>query len=222
MREGRCCKIQIALGLGLLIAGCGVVGCSVTGVEGNGVEGSAQRKLGAFSTVSVGGAFALDLRRGSPQKVVVRGDANLLPLVETTVESGRLRVRCRKSVSPRRGLRLEVVTPTLDGLALSGAAKGTVHGVDSKRFVLRISGAAKLALDGKADALSVTSSGAAKVDARALKVRAAKVHASGAAKVDVDASETLDVQASGAVAVSYSGSPKLTQSLSGACRLTKR
>ena len=39
MREGRCCKIQIALGLGLLIAGCGVVGCSVTGVEGNGVEG---------------------------------------------------------------------------------------------------------------------------------------------------------------------------------------
>jgi hypothetical protein len=195
--------------------------CTMGGVRGNGQVRSEAREVGAFTSIEAGGAYRLQASRG-PRRLEVRTDANLLPLVETSVQSGRLVVRSQETLRPTDGVTVTVSTPELRRVQISGAVKGSVRDLAGDSFEIKLSGAGSLDLSGKVRRFAVSLSGAGRLRADALLAEEATVRCSGAGNVELNAAKTLDVVLSGAGRVTYHGDPKVSERISGVGALVKK
>ena len=190
-------------------------------VEGSGVIAEDVRSVASFSGIDISGFCEVDVTAGQlTDTVTVRGDDNLLSLVQTTVESGVLRIRNDNHIRPKAGLRIVVSTTGIDALAISGAVKATVREIDESVFRLKSSGASKIFLSGRTDSFELRGDGASRIDAGQLVSDNVSVTSSGAGKAIVHATKKLDVKISGAWKVVFHGSPPvINRAVSGAGKI---
>ncbi len=126
-------------------------------------------------------------------------------------------------------LEVDITMPLLVGLDLSGASHATISGFESDRpmeidvsgastlrgdlisgnLTMDASGASTVALDGIGGDLALDASGASTVDLEEFAVADAQVGLSGASSATVNVSGILDVEASGASRLEYTGDPEL-------------
>jgi hypothetical protein len=191
---------------------------------------SQERTVTSFNKVAVGGGFALKVHRGSPQKVVVKADKEVIDEIETKVVDGELRIGLKGSFHWHTGdLEAEVTTPDLIGLEGSGGTKvsgdgpkgkaceiegsgGTeidLKGVACESLKLEVSGGADVKLAGAAKKLDLDASGGVDLDTGALVVADAKLEASGGVSGTVAVSETIDTDFSGGVTLKIKGHPRV-------------
>lgn len=191
-----------------------------TTVRGSGVLKQETRPLAACTEVSVSDALHAELSVGSPLRLTVSGDDNLLPLVRTEVQGQRLVISMRShgSIDTRQPLVVRIALPRLGVLLVQGAAQAEVRGQLSSALQVEVSGASRLAvsglgaaeltstvqgssqitLSGRIKTLKATISGASGLLARELTADAATVSAEGASRIEVCASQRLEVSLSGA------------------------
>lgn len=207
----------------LLIVSLALAAGGCDGVKGDGKPRTESRQVKSFTEVDAAGAFRLLLGIGEAGPLQLSGDANLLPLVVTRVEGGRLKLSTTSSVRPSLPLQVKLTTPELARVAISGASNVNARGLTGARFRLEISGAGEVELAGKVERLEIVISGAGKVQAARLVTKTASVVGSGAGKVELHASESLDVKLSGVGKVLYHGDPKkVTRKISGMGKLIKK
>lgn len=204
--------------------------------RGNGEPASEVRKVEAFDKIDVGGIFELQAEQTSAQNVFevpaepagehyveVRGDANLLPLVDVEAKGGRLRANMHGNVIPDLPLVLIVRTPTLREVELSGAARGEVKGIDGDSLEIEVSGASSLKLAGRVKRLDVDVSGASDVAAAGLVADAVEVESSGASNAEVTANASITADASGASSIVWLGTAtQIDRDASGASSIEHR
>ncbi len=200
-----------------------MLGLSACGTRGSGVLAIEERSLEPFSSIEFGGALDLVVHVGaSEQKVVIRGDDNIVPEISTRVSGDKLIVDHRGWMRPELTLELEVWVPSLEGIDASGATNIEVEGLVGERFDLELSGASDASLRGHVDRFDLELSGASDVDARGLEAASVNVDMSGAGSAKVWATRSLDVDVSGAGEVEYWGEPsEVEQNVSGAGSLRK-
>jgi hypothetical protein len=199
-------------------------------IEGSGDVVTREFDLTGFDKVDVSHAFAVDIRQGESFSVMVGIDDNLVEYLRVEKQGSTLKI----GLQPGRNYlnthaTAEVTMPELTGLDLSGASRGTTSGFKSSRDLnvdssgasrlsgdiecgdarFDVSGASRVNLTGSAEDLVIDASGASTVDLSGFPVAEANVEASGASDVTVNASDRLDVNASGASNVRYLGSPTL-------------
>ena len=196
-------------------------GCHI-GVHGSGVRKTETRELGPFTAIETSGAFEVQVTCQKPPSFEIEGDDNILPLIQTEVRNGVLRVSSSKPYSSRGGISLRITVPDLERLQTSGAGKFHVSDLKNDRFEIHSSGASVVTVAGQTRSLDISTSGAGKIDTHNLRSETAEVSVSGAALVDVYASDELDVTVSGAGRVTYSGNPKVSKHVSGAGQVTKK
>jgi len=201
---------------------CGVALFACTGEPGSGTAAEDTRTVSEFDEVVVSGALQLELSLGKKPALKLSGDDNLLPLIETKVEGSKLTVSSKKNLDPKLPLRLELSAKNVKRVALSGAGKINVEGVDNDALAIELSGAGDVLLKGKTKKLKIGFSGAGKADATGLSASSVSVSISGAGKVELGEPKELDVKISGAGKVRYDGNPKISQKISGAGKLVKR
>jgi hypothetical protein len=199
-------------------------GCHKFGQKsGSGAMKVEKRTVPSFTSVSVSGAYDVEIVVQKDQNVELEGDDNLLPLISTDVRGGVLEVSNSQSLSTRNKLRLRISVPSLEGISSSGASDIVISSVKSEGFGIDISGAGSLKVSGETQALDIKLSGAGDVDAKDLHAQKVNVHSSGAATADVYATEELRADVSGAGNVNYYGDPKsVKEDTSGAGSVTKR
>lgn len=199
----------------------GLTGC---GTRGSGVAASETRELDAFTGIESGGALDLIVHVGAhEQKVVLSGDDNILPVIETRIRGNKLVIEHEGWLRPELPLLLEVWVPSLDTLEASGAINIEVEGLSSGKFDLDLSGATDAELSGRVERLDIDASGAADVDASELEATSVVIDMSGAGEAKVWATQVLEVDISGAGRVVYWGDPTdLRQDISGAGSVRKR
>lgn len=171
-------------------------------VEGSGQSMTEQRDVEPFTELSVRGAVQAQVRIGQPQSVSLIGDDNVIRVIKTEVRDDRLAVEPEKSYNSNLPLRLEIVVPDLDWVAVSGAS------------TVQVSGSA-----GEVDA---EASGASRTRLQDLSAREAEVDATGASTIEVTVSERLTGSASGASTVTYAGDPDVRVSTSGGSNVRRR
>jgi hypothetical protein len=196
-------------------------GCHV-GVHGSGVRKTEKRALPAFNAIETSGAFEVQVNCQQPAGFELEADDNLLPLVETEVRDGVLRVRTTRGYSSSGGIVLRITVPDLASVKSTGAGKFNVSNVKNDNFEIRSTGAATVVASGQSKSLKISSTGAGKIDAHDLRARDADVSVTGAAGVDVYATDELDVTVSGAGRVTYSGNPKVNKKVNGAGQVIKK
>jgi len=207
--------LTLALSSLLLFTGC-------LGVHGSGVRKTEKRDLPAFTSIETTGAFDVEVTCQKSASFEIEADDNILPLVETEVKGGVLRVTTTKNYSSRGGIALRINVPNLESVRSTGAGKFHILDLKNASFKIESTGAATVVAEGQSKSIEISSTGAGKIDAHDLRANTADVRVTGAAGVEVNASDELDVTVSGAGRVTYSGNPKVNKHVSGAGEVTKK
>lgn len=236
----------IGLAMGTAMSGAGAQLISQT--VGNGRITSESRTPGAFSAVMAAGAVDIVVRQGDADRVDIKTDENLLPLLETVVEERRgnrtLVVRWKRGESVRTRHKVEVVVTAirLSAIAIDGAGDVIVEKMDSPQLALAISGAGdmkaqglrsddlKVSIAGSGDLqaagqaarVQISVAGSGDVNTLALAADEVKVKIAGSGDVAVQANKTLDASIAGSGDVSYTGNPTVRKSVAGSGEVRKR
>lgn len=193
----------------VLLIGCG----SATGetpalVDGSGQVRSETRSVGAFDKVEIRHGIDLRLVVGSPRRVSVTAQENLLAMTTTTVSDGRLVVEAERDFFSCDGITVSVTTPTITELVLHDAATGRVDGLDAAMLAVHVDHGATLTMTGSADWLGLSSHGGCAIDLGDFMARDATVELAEGVVVRIGVSDTIAGSATGGVALTISGHPR--------------
>ena len=181
------------------------------------------RTITGFKKIEAGGAINLGISAQNEYGVEIQADDNLLADIKTEVSGETLKIYSEDKISPKTKIIIKISMPAIEGLDVSGASSGNISNVVADSLDLQASGASKIKIDGQVKNLRADANGASSIDAENLRTENAKVEASGASKAMIVAINDLNVSASGASKITYTGEPKnIKQNSSGASSVTKR
>ncbi len=206
--------------IGLAAPGCRFIG---KGVRGSGKRQTEKRELAAFKSLEAAGAFEVNIVCQQSQSFEIEGDDNLLPLIQTDVNDGALRIHSDTQYNASKPIAIRISVPDLEKFTSAGAGDIHISAVKNDQLVLSNTGAANIEAGGQTKFVDIGTSGAGNIDTSKLIAERAKVSVSGAANVDVYASQQLDVSVSGIGSVTYSGNPPIVnKSVSGIGSVSKK
>lgn len=211
---------------------CTVSVPSVTGITGSGNVISLEQDVADFDRIQISHTFAATIRQGDSYSVVIRIDDNLMPYLRVTQQGKTLSISLDTDIGLGFGnttLEADITLPSLAALEASGASNATLvdfaaheglsleasgaskigGSLEAGDVNLTLSGASSASLSGSAQVLTVDASGASSADLEGLPSTDVVVVVTGASTATVNASGTLDADASGASHVTYLGSPTL-------------
>ncbi|HMN06357.1 MAG TPA: head GIN domain-containing protein [Flavobacteriales bacterium] len=228
----------ILLSLTFLSLGACRMDCAV----GTGPVEQRALDIGPFTGIEVGGAISVVIEKGSEQKVVARGQANLIDLLGTEVKSGIWKIRspqCWRTSEP-----FEIHITTASQLASidiggsgdvraanvfgSGRTKLAVHGsgsiqideINEKKIEVSISGSGTATLRGTCAVLDGSISGSGDLNGRELAANEASLKISGSGDATITAISKLTAKVSGSGTVRYAGKPDIESKVSGSGSVT--
>jgi len=217
------------------------------GVTGSGKAQTESRAVSGFQAIATRGSVKLVLRQGTREGVELRGDDNILPLIETrVVDRGgvptlEIGTKDGASYSTREPLVATIDLVTLRSLKLSGSSDVVCEGLKTAALQIVVSGSGRVRMrqlgtddlavtisgsgdaefSGRAGRLSLKISGSGEADTRALEADDVAVTVAGSGDVRVNARKTLAVSLAGSGSVGYTGEATVTSSIAGIGRVKK-
>lgn len=199
-------------------------------VKGNGNIKTEDRQVGSFTAVENKGSFDVEISYGEPATVRVEADENILPIITTKVQDGKLVISTEKGgFNSSHRLKVYVSMTTIDGLAVRGS--GNIHGAG--KFVgrgttqLEVSGSGNLKLsfsefatvealvrgsgnmiltDGAIGNLNAAIYGSGNIDSYATTSKNVMAKTNGSGNVKVMVTGSLIAESNGSGNVYYKGS----------------
>jgi hypothetical protein len=223
----------------LILIGClsaSIQSCMITGVKGSGVVTSVNRSIGPFREIQSYISANIILVKSDSDQLKLEGEDNILPLIGTSVENGRLVIDADKSFSSNKAVKIYVPFKELDGISLYGSGDVTsespvagetldikISGSGDVKLALfvkslrtKISGSGNMNLAGRVETHDIKISGSGKIKALDLLSLHTSAHISGSGTCFVSASDELDASISGSGDILYKNPPaKLHKSVSG-------
>jgi hypothetical protein len=217
-------------------------------VTGSGKAATETRTVAGFQAIALRTPMKLVLRQGTREGVELRGDDNLLPLIETrVVDRGgvpTLELGIKKGTSlatktelvgsvdliTLRALSIhgsgDVVgealkTPSL-AVAISGSGNVRLMQVVADEVSAKVSGSGDIEFSGRARTLGVSISGSGDVNTRALEADDVSVSVAGSGDANVTARKTLAVSIAGVGNVKYAGDAVVKTSIAGHGNVSKQ
>jgi hypothetical protein len=207
-------------------------------VQGSGRIVRQVRQVGNFSGLSLGLPAHVELRIGNTVGLTIEADDKLLPLVETVVEDGTLKIRAAKRNLnlQSKSIRIVVQARSIERLALGGSGSidadalrarkldidlggsGSINlkGVDSDALAVSLGGSGDLkAAGGTTGRLTVSIGGSGDVDLGRVQARSASVTIAGSGDATVWPSNELSATIAGSGDVNYYGDPQVSKSSVG-------
>jgi hypothetical protein len=225
------------------LAAAGHVGAAPWDWGGERVEGSGRivkqaRQVGNFTGLSLGLPGHVELRIGNSESVTIEADDNLLPLVETVVEGGTLKIRPNKRNLSLQSTSIRVVVQarSIERLALGGSGSidadplrgrrldvdiggsGTIRlkGVESDTMAVALGGSGDLqAARGTIGKLTVSIGGSGDVDLGRVQANSASVSIAGSGEATVWPRNELSATIAGSGDVNYYGDPQVSKTTLG-------
>ena len=206
-------------------------------VKGSGVMKTEARNVSGFTSISMSIPGNVEVIQGSTEGVSIEGDDNIVPLVETVVEHGGLKIRfTEKNLSiSAKTLRLVVNVKTVDGLSVAGSGdmhaaklqsatlKASIAGsgdvsiasLDTDTLTVSIAGSGNFVAGGKAKSVETRIAGSGDLKIGKLEGNSVKVSIAGSGDATVWAKESLTISVAGSGDVRYYGDAKVSQSVAG-------
>lgn len=206
-------------------------------IIGSGVVSSESRNLSGFREVALSVHAKLELNQDGSEGLTITGDDNIVPLVETIVEDGTLRIRWKKgSYSTRyKDIGIVVHAKSIDGLAiagsgeirakalrtgnlrvsLAGSGRAAVDSLSADSVKVSIDGSGDLVLAGRIDLLDVSVAGSGRLSAIKLEAQKAKVSVAGSGRATLWATQALEASVLGSGTVRYYGKPRVHSAVAG-------
>lgn len=204
--------------------------------KGSGVIKTETRNISGFNRISLSLPGVVEVVQGDSESLTIETDDNLLPLIETTVEDGGLKLRTQNKVNiSTKTLKITVNAKSIEGLSVGGSGdirvarlktgklKASIAGsgdinianLDVDDLHISIAGSGTFVGGGKANAVSSSIAGSGDIKAGKLESNTSKISIAGSGDATVWAKDTLTVKVAGSGDVKYYGDAKVTQSVAG-------
>jgi hypothetical protein len=176
--------------------------------KGSGDLETEERAVEVFTRIESNLGVDIDIKVGSPQKVTLTFDDNLLDNIKTRVRGKTLEIKARGSFSTNRDCTIEITVASLEEVDISGSGDITITNLDSKEFSFNLSGSGSLEASGKVEQLFLDVSGSGEIDTRDLIAQEVEVDISGSGNAVVYAVNSLDGDISGSGDIRYVNEPQ--------------
>lgn len=133
-------------------------------------------------------------KRGDGDKLVVSGDAAILPLVEVG-NKGRIRFNCR--LRHRSDLTITLPGRDFRSYSVKGSGDVTLEGIDQPELEIDVAGHSNLTASGKTDRLEYNLAGNGDARLGALDVARAELNVAGHGNTEINARDSLEVNIAG-------------------------
>jgi hypothetical protein len=206
-------------------------------VQGSGNVKRETRQIGHFSGLALSLPGQVEVRSGGAEGISIEADDNLLPLIETVVEDGTLKIRTKRKVNLRtRNLKIVVQARELDRLSLGGSGSIDADRVSGKQLRFDVGGSGNIRVrkaegdaisvslggsgnlkvdEGSARSLSASIGGSGTVDMTRVRLETASVTVAGSGDATLWVRNSLSLTVAGSGDVNYYGDPKLSTSVVG-------
>ena len=206
-------------------------------VSGSGTIKTEARAVSGFTGISLSVPAIADIVQGGSEGISIETDDNILPLIETVVDEGKLKIRFKDrnmSVSTKT-LKMTINVKTIDSLAVAGsgdlraaklqvaklktsiAGSGDVRiaSLDADTLTVSIAGSGDFTAEGKANTVEGKVAGSGDMKIGKLAASNVKLSIAGSGDATVWAKDTLTVSVAGSGDVAYYGDAKVSQSVAG-------
>ncbi|NHZ92163.1 DUF2807 domain-containing protein [Massilia sp. CCM 8733] len=207
-------------------------------VEGSNILKRETRALGRFNGVALSLPAKLEVRIGDTESITIETDGNLMPLIDTVIEDGTLKVRPNKRNLHlmTRNMKIVVQAKSIDHLSMGGAGSISADAVRGDKVSINVGGSGSVfiknieadnaviavggsgSLSGSAGSLnkaSISIGGSGDVDLGKVKARDANLSVAGSGEATVWASTRLHASIAGSGNVNYYGDPTVSKSIAG-------
>lgn len=207
-------------------------------IEGSGSIKRQVRQVAHFNGLALQVPGKLELRMGDSEGVTIEADDNLLPLIETVVEDGTLKIRpSRRNLNLRsKNLKIVVNARQIERLAVGGSGSVDAEALRAPRLNIDLGGSGEInvrkldsdalsvslggsgdfkAGEGQARALSVSIGGSGTVDMGRVQSDKASISVAGSGEATVWARQELSATIAGSGDVGYYGDPRVSKSIVG-------
>jgi|MDSY01.2.fsa_nt_gb hypothetical protein len=197
-------------------------------VKGNGTLVKEERRVSEkFSEIKGSSGLDIYLTEGSENKITVEADENLLEIIETSINKGRLNISTKKNIGRATAKKVYVTYTKIDAVHGSSgadiicnsllksekivldASSGSAIEVEvfAKEVWVETSSGADILVTGKATTLSASSSSGGQINAKELIVINCNADASSGANISVHVKEKLTTDATSGGNIKYYGNP---------------
>lgn len=176
-------------------------------VDGSGRVVQQQRNVGSFDSVETQGSENVDVRFGPRPSLVIAADDNILPLIKTEVNGGKLKIGARGSFRMRGPIRVWITVPNLDSFTTSGSGDVVLHDVNNGQLSLTMNGSGSMAANGRTGRLHVAINGSGRAELASLTATDVSAGLFGSGSATVNAHGRLDAQIFGSGSLRYIGKP---------------
>lgn len=206
-------------------------------IKGSGKITSEKKDIAAFKEINVLGFGILHIKQGDKEALTIEAEDNILPIIESKVDSGSLSLGLKHnvSVSPKKEIHYYLTVKDIDEIKMHGSSvlsikeplklnelnltlNGSGHStlaLEVKKFTANLAGSGNIQASGNAQEQTMDVHGSGNIDARQLQGRRGKINIYGSGSAEVNVAETLNINIFGSGSVEYRGQPKLTQKVIG-------
>ncbi len=182
------------------------------------------------------------LTQGSPQKIVMEGQKNVLDNIKRDVRNGVWKIGQEKNMRQVKKVTIHITMSVLEDIAVSGSGKVRTEGtfrnvgdlktavsgsgkltlsVEARNIKSAISGSGSIELSGSAHRLDAAVSGSGKILALDVLSEECKVAISGSGNARVHCTQAIDSTIAGSGNVRYKGNPdKVKATVAGSGNIT--
>ena len=212
-------------------------------VAGSGNIKTENRTVSGFSTISLNLPAMVELRQGDNESLTIETDDNLIPLIETVVEDGKLKLRPmeRNTNFKTKTMKIVVNFKNIDALSVAGsgdfradglkttALKASIAGSGDIRIkslsadLLKISiaGSGDFMASGKVNTVESSIAGSGNIRTDKLEAKDVKVSVAGSGDATVWATQSIKVSVAGSGDIKYYGDAAVTKSVAGSGSITR-
>ncbi len=191
---------------------------------------SQEKQLSAYDRIEVLGSYDVIFTDGEVGKIKIKAPDNILPLIQTEVSDGLLKIGAEKNrYKVKEPIIIYVpVDSRLKQVVIKGSAdiytkknletkalEVDVYGsgdvrlqVDASSLALKIDGSGDIRVGGKTDNLSININGSGDVEVPNLKAEKAIININGSGDVSAYVTENVDIYIAGSGDVTIKGNPK--------------
>jgi len=208
-------------------------------VSASGVVKTETRAVSGYTGISLALPAKVTIVQGGREGVTIEADDNFLPLIETVVERGTLKIRATERNTNFKGknfkINITVDAINVDQLSVAGSGDIVADRLKSPKLKASVAGSGDIDLKGlDVDALKVSIAGSGDFNASGiandfegsiagsgtlraerLKTKNVAVKIAGSGDVSIWATEAIKLSVAGSGDVKYWGDPKVTQSVAG-------
>lgn len=203
-------------------------------VKGNGNIITEKRTTSNYNGIRSSGSFHVLLVNGKEGEITLKGEENILPLIETIIENNTLKIRFQKNTNVRTTKKVIITVPVTDIETITLAGSGNIESknilkgeniitklsgsgsinlvANTKEINAEITGSGNINLEGTAVHFNTKITGSGDVKAYELQAEEVQIKITGSGSVKANVSKRIAAKITGSGNVYYQGNPKYVNS----------